>query len=186
MEELITLVNENDEITGYEEKLLCHEKGLLHRAFSVFIYNENNKTFLIQKRATGKYHSGGVWSNSCCSHQRKGETMEDALSRCVKDELSLCSKFSQKETTPEKDFIRCLGKFKYFAQFKNNAEHEIDNVFLYAIPQEKIALIKKVEGEVEELRWLTTEEINAELSAKPQSYSAWFSKAFSFVREFLS
>ena len=129
MQELITLVNENDEIIGFEEKLLCHKKSLLHRAFSVFIYNEKTKTFLIQKRAKEKYHSGGVWSNSCCSHQRKDEAMEAALSRCVKDELSLCTCFSQEKNTPEKDFIRCVGKFRYFAQFEKNAEHEIDNVF---------------------------------------------------------
>lgn len=186
MKELITLVNENDEIIGFEEKLFCHKKGLLHRAFSIFIYDEKRGTLLIQKRASGKYHSGGVWSNSCCSHQRKGESMDEALSRCVRDELTLCTCFSQKEKTPEKDFIRCLGKFRYFAQFKDNSEHEIDNVFLYAIPQEKIALIEKNESEVEDLRWMTAEEIKTELSKNPESYSAWFSEAFSFVCEFLS
>ncbi len=186
MQEFITLVNGNDEVVGFEEKLYCHEKGLLHRAFSVFIYNEKNKTFLIQKRAKEKYHSGSLWSNSCCSHQRKGETMEEALSRCVKEELSLSADFSKEKKTPEKDLIRCLGKFRYFAQFKDNAEHEIDNVFLYIIPQEKIALIKAVASEVEDIRWLTSEEIKAELSANPESYSAWFSQAFSFVCDFLS
>ncbi len=186
MKELITLVNENDETTGFEEKLICHKKGLLHRAFSVFIYNEQEKTFLIQKRAKEKYHSGGLWSNSCCSHQRKDESMEEALSRCVKDELSLSTNFSQEEKTPDKDLIRCLGKFRYFAQFEDNAEHEIDNVFLYVIPMEKIALIEKVESEVEDIRWLTLEEIKAELSANPESYSAWFSQAFSFVCEFFA
>ena len=186
MKELITLVNENDEVIGYEEKLYCHEKSILHRAFSIFIYNEKDNTLLIQHRAKDKYHSGGVWSNSCCSHQRKGETMEDALSRCIKEELTLHTKLTQNEKTPDKDFIRCLGKFKYYADFSNNAEHEIDNVFLYVIPQEKLPLIKAVETEIEEIKWLTAKQIDEWLSKSPEDFSAWFQKAYSFVKTHLA
>lgn len=183
MKEYITVVNENDEVTGFEEKLYCHEKGILHRAFSVFIYNEQDKTFLIQHRAKGKYHSGGVWSNSCCSHQRKDETMADALSRCVKEELSLKVSFNLNEKTPDEDYIRCLGKFKYYAPFETNAEHEIDNVFLYVIPKEKLSFIKAVESEVEEIKWLTIEEIDQWFLSSPKTFSAWFPKAYSIVKE---
>ena len=82
----VLLVNDKDRITGEGEKLDVHRKGLLHRAFSVFLADEEDR-LLIQKRAEDKYHSGGVWSNSCCSHQYSGETLFEAASRCIRDGL---------------------------------------------------------------------------------------------------
>ena len=88
MEDLIIWVDENDNEIGYGEKLETHIKGQLHRAFSVFIFDWSDSTMLIQRRAIGKYHSGGLWSNSCCSHPYDGENFEDSIKRCIKNELN--------------------------------------------------------------------------------------------------
>src|SRR5258708_894916 len=86
MEERVILVNDQDEEIGTEEKMCAHEKGLLHRAFSIFIYNSKGE-MLLQRRAKIKYHSGGLWTNACCSHPRKGETIEKAAHRRLKEEF---------------------------------------------------------------------------------------------------
>lgn len=181
--EYIVLVDENDTEAGFEEKLFTHRKALLHRAFSVFIYNESKGEILLQRRAKSKYHSGGLWTNSCCSHQRKGEKMSDALARCIKDEL--CAEFDiEKKMSDGK--IKHLGKFKYFADFGNLAEYEIDNVFLFYVSDEEIHLLSPIPNEIDEIKWLTLKEINIALSERGEEFTAWFPKAYSFVKEHLS
>jgi isopentenyl-diphosphate delta-isomerase len=83
VKEEVILVNERDEALGLMEKMEAHEKGVLHRAFSVFVFNDKNQ-LLLQQRALGKYHSGGLWTNTCCSHPRSGETVEQAAQRRLK------------------------------------------------------------------------------------------------------
>src|SRR5258705_9255778 len=117
MKEEVILVNENDEQVGVMEKMEAHQKGLLHRAFSVFIFNEKGQ-MLLQQRAATKYHSGGKWSNACCSHPRPGEELEAAAKRRLREELGI-------GTTLKKIF-----EFSYKVEFENGlTENELDHVF---------------------------------------------------------
>ena len=88
VKENVILVDIHDNEIGFMEKIEAHEKGLLHRAFSVFIFNSNGE-FLLQRRNSAKYHSGGLWSNTCCSHPRKGEDVKDAAIRRLKEEMGM-------------------------------------------------------------------------------------------------
>lgn len=181
--EYIVLVDENDMEAGYEEKIAAHEKALLHRAFSVFIYDEDSGKLLLQRRAKSKYHSGGLWTNSCCSHQRKGESMCDALARCIKDELSAELDIEKKMSDGK---IRHLGKFTYFAPFGTLSEREIDNVFLLSLTGDEIAALRPVPIEIEDTKWQSTAEIDLWYDKETEKFTAWFYKAYLFVREFLS
>src|SRR5262245_255370 len=106
MMQTVILVNEKDEATGIAEKMEAHQKGLLHRAFSIFVFNSKGE-MLLQQRAAGKYHSGGLWTNACCSHPRPGEKTEEAAERRLKEELGF-----QTPLTEIFDFI-------YQAEFVN-------------------------------------------------------------------
>ncbi len=171
MPEYIILVDKNDNQIGYGEKLDVHEKALLHRAFSIFIYSPEKDAFLMQRRARSKYHSGGLLSNSCCSHPRKGETLHEALSRCVRDELTAELPLTEKDVT-------FCGKFTYLAPFGNLSEHEIDSVFLLQVRGEVMDSLKPNPAEIEELFWWSAEEIEERYAASPESFSAWFKRAF--------
>ena len=118
MLEEVVLVNEKDEAIGTMEKMAAHEKALLHRAFSVFVFNKNGD-LLMQQRAHSKYHSGGLWTNTCCSHPRPGEHVADAANRRLQEEMG---------------FTTSLNKafdFTYKAAFDNGlTEHEFDHVFI--------------------------------------------------------
>ena len=118
MKDQVILVNTEDNPIGYMEKIEAHQKGLLHRAISVFIFNER-KEMLIQRRALSKYHTPGIWSNTACSHPRKNETTMEAADRRLFEEMGL-------KTTLNYGF-----KFLYKAEFNNGLiEHELDHVFL--------------------------------------------------------
>ncbi|HSU49504.1 MAG TPA: isopentenyl-diphosphate Delta-isomerase, partial [Segetibacter sp.] len=117
MEEVI-LVNELDEQIGKMEKMEAHSKGLLHRAFSVFIFNDQGE-MLLQQRAVSKYHSGGLWTNACCSHPRPEEATEDAALRRLQEELGFTVSLAK------------IFDFRYNASFTNGlTEHEFDHVFV--------------------------------------------------------
>src|SRR4051812_27807392 len=117
-QEFVILVNERDEALDQMEKIEAHKKGLLHRAFSVFIFN-SKREMLLQRRAAGKYHSGGLWSNACCSHPYPGEATDAAAVRRLKEELGF-------STAVHKAF-----DFTYRAAFDNGlTEHEFDHVFV--------------------------------------------------------
>ena len=138
MNEWIILVDEQDKEIGFGEKLDVHVKEQLHRAFSVFIFDPKSQKMLIQKRAEGKYHSGGKWSNACCSHPRKGEIMEEALARRLQEELGFwmperLNVFTYPEFPDEMNInnIVEVGHFTYYAKFDGLSEHEIDHVFVY-------------------------------------------------------
>src|SRR6185503_16709121 len=118
MMQTVILVNEKDEVTGTAEKMEAHEKGLLHRAFSIFVFNSRGEV-LMQQRAPGKYHSAGLWTNACCSHPRPGEKTEEAARRRLREELGF-----ETALTEIFDFI-------YRAEFVNGlAEHEYDHVYV--------------------------------------------------------
>lgn len=192
MEELIILVDEQDREIGYGEKLDVHVKKQLHRAFSIFIFDWTERKMLIQKRAEGKYHSGGKWSNGCCSHPRKGEVMEVALARRLQEELGYDTPEEfQILTFPEMDVeasgerIHEVGKFRYFAQFDGLAEHEIDHVYVYHPTKNQIENMKCNPEEISESQWISLEDIILWMSQKPDDFSAWFKPAFDIAYDLL-
>lgn len=170
----VLLVNDKDKITGEGEKLDVHRKGLLHRAFSVFLADEEDR-LLIQKRAEGKYHSGGVWSNSCCSHQYSGEKLFEAAARCIWDELGISIVLTD-ENAHE------AGVFRYYADLGEMKEHEIDHVIVCRISSDVSFDLNP--DEVSEVRWMKREEIDREL-AGGAAYSSWFERAYAEAVKFL-
>ena len=167
--EQVVLVNEDDQEIGTMEKMLAHEKAELHRAISIFIFNEKHE-MLLQQRAEKKYHSGGLWTNACCSHPRPGEDVEAAAVRRLKEELGF-------ETPLTKAF-----NFIYKASFDNGlTEHEFDHVF-----------VGKYEGnvhpdvdEVQDYCYKSLDEIERSLQRDPEKYTAWFSLAFPRVHDWI-
>ncbi|MBL7932375.1 MAG: isopentenyl-diphosphate Delta-isomerase [Bacteroidia bacterium] len=161
MEEVI-LVNEADEAIGKMEKLEAHEKGLLHRAFSVFVFN-SKKEMLMQQRAAHKYHSAGLWSNTCCSHPRPGENTLTAAKRRLNEEMGLVLEL-------ENQF-----SFIYKTTFGNGlTEHEYDHVYFgYTDEDPKIN-----PEEVSDYKWQSVDELRELLKKKPEIFSFWFKIAF--------
>ena len=158
MPEQVILVDENDAERGVMEKMEAHERGELHRAFSVFIFNSAGE-MLLQRRAEEKYHSGGLLTNACCSHPRPGEPVEAAAVRRLREEMGLNADLRKK------------GTFIYKVGFENGlTEHELDHVFegvTDGIPE-------PASGEVSEYRWMTVEAIKKMISAQPEQFTAWF------------
>jgi len=164
--EQVVLVNEQDKELGFMEKMEAHEKALLHRAFSVFIFNAKGE-MLLQQRALGKYHSGGLWTNSCCSHPKPGELVDAAAVRRLKEEMGF-------ETGLNKVF-----DFIYKAPFLNGlTEHEFDHVFVgeYEGP------VLPDRNEVESYAYRSMEYITERLQEDPASFTAWFQIAFPKVK----
>lgn len=186
MNDYIILVNEQDETIGYSEKMDAHKNGKLHRAFSIFIFDWNTKKMLIQKRAFEKYHSGGLWTNACCSHPLKDETMVGCLNTRLAEELGLCTDFNIKVPSDcglllhGEDVIYSCGKFSYFASFGEVVENEIDHVFLYSPVKSKIDLtdISFNKQEIEEIKWISIEELKSWMESNPKDFTAWFKSAF--------
>lgn len=157
-EEYVILVDENDNEIGVMEKMKAHREGLLHRAFSVFIYNDK-KELLLQQRAITKYHSGGLWTNTCCSHPRPSETIKDAAHRRLFEEMGLSC-----ELTIKTNFI-------YKSPFENGlTEHELDYVLIGNTNQNPH--INK--EEVENFKWMSLSDIKKELQSNPGNYTTWF------------
>ena len=162
MIEKVILVDKNDNEVGTMEKQEAHVKGLLHRAFSVFIFNDKNE-LLLQRRAVKKYHSGGLWTNTCCSHPRQNEKTEDAAERRLLEEMGMRS-------TLKKQF-----DFVYKAKLDNNLyEHEFDHVF-FGFTND-LPIINP--EEVEEYTYKTLEDIGNEMKAIPDKYTEWFKICF--------
>ena len=160
--ELVVLVDHEDRQLGTMEKIEAHSKALLHRAFSIFIINENRE-LLLQRRALNKYHSPGLWSNTCCSHQRDGESTLDAGSRRLMEEMGMKVPLNE------------LFTFIYKASFDNGlTEHELDHVLIGF--SEKNPKINP--EEVASFKWLSLEDINKDLLENPKIYTVWFSIIF--------
>ncbi len=166
MEEVI-LVNEQDEQVGIMEKMEAHQKAVLHRAFSVFIFS-NDGEMLLQQRALNKYHSAGLWTNACCSHPKPGEGTQVAAERRLKEELGF-------ETALQKIF-----QFTYKASFSNGlTEYEFDHVYAGKYDGDIIPDTL----EVSNYTYKTMEEIGENLEMYPQKYTAWFHIAFPKILE---
>lgn len=162
MKEKITLVDKDDIPLGPIEKLEAHEKGLLHRAFSVFIFNSKDE-LLLQKRASGKYHSAGLWTNTCCSHPNYGEEITDAIRRRLKEEMGM-------RVTVDFKF-----KFMYKASLENNlTEHEIDHVY-FGFSNDAPVINPE---EVSDWKYLSMEEIKNKIESHPENYTSWLKICF--------
>jgi isopentenyl-diphosphate delta-isomerase len=156
--EQVILVSEKDQPIGTMEKMEAHRKGVLHRAFSVFIFDRHGK-MLLQQRALHKYHSGGLWSNACCSHPRPGEDTLSAAKKRLKEEMGF-------ETE-----LRSLFSFAYKAEFENGLiEHEYDHVL--AGHYDGKVLPNK--NEVMNYRFESMDQIKSELEQNPEQFTAWF------------
>ena len=161
-EEHVILVNEQDEAIGSMPKMEAHEKAVLHRAFSVFILNDKNEVML-QQRAAHKYHSPLLWTNTCCSHQRLGESNIQAGTRRLQEEMGF--------TAPLKE----LFHFIYKAPFDNGlTEHELDHVMIGYYPGEPTINPE----EVEHWKWLSIDAIHDSIAQSPEEYTVWFKIIF--------
>lgn len=168
-EEQVILVNENDEQIGLMPKMEAHEKALLHRAFSVFVFNDKNE-LMIQQRAMGKYHSPGLWTNTCCSHQREGETNIEAGKRRLQEEMGF--------TTNLKDTI----SFIYKAPFDNGlTEHEFDHILVGYYNGEP----DLNPDEVHAYKWVDLETLKGDMIKNPQIYTEWFKIIFDKYYKFI-
>ena len=157
MEELLICVNPLDEEVGTAGKEECHRKGLLHRAFSVFLYD--GERVLLQRRALNKYHSGGLWANACCSHPRAGEALDEAVQRRLLEELGV--------SCP----CREVGSFVYRHTFSPELfEYEYDHVFVGAYSGQ----VMPDPQEIMDTRWYTKAEIVALLTQDPDRFAPWF------------
>lgn len=170
MEDLLILVDENDKEIGVLEKTPVHEKGLLHRAFSIFIFNSANE-LLLQQRASGKYHSSGLWTNTCCSHPRQGEEVNDAVYRRLQEEMGM------------KCDLEFQFSFIYKHKFSNGlTEHELDHVYFGRTDQEPVPNREEVQG----YKYVQIEELQRELASSPERYSPWLQVCFPQVLQQLS
>ncbi len=157
MEEHVILVDGDDVPRGQMEKMKAHEEGALHRAFSVFIFNFKRE-LLLQQRAKSKYHSGGLWTNTCCSHPKIGESNVHAAKRRLKEEMGM-----------ECD-ISYLFKFTYKAEFENGlTEHEVDHVFFGMT--DELPVINK--AEVEDFKYMDLVSLQEDINLNPEAYSPW-------------
>ncbi len=167
MEEII-LVDTNDIPIGSCEKLAAHKRPTLHRAFSIFLYSDGK--MLLQKRNHQKYHSGGLWTNACCSHQRTYETLGDAAARRLQEEMGV--------SVP----IRELCSFIYFARFSDTLfEYEYDHVFLGEFRGNPIF----DPAEAEAVRWVRFSDLRKELVMHPEQFTVWFLSAAPKVLDYL-
>ncbi|MGA9768405.1 MAG: isopentenyl-diphosphate Delta-isomerase [Blastocatellia bacterium] len=156
MEHLI-LVNENDEEIGVGEKLQTHREGKLHRAFSIFVFDSAGR-LLMQKRSTSKYHSGGLWSNTCCGHPRPGEKVETAAHRRLKEEMNFdCP-------------LQFCSSFIYRAELDHNLiEWELDHVFAGVYDDDP----DPDKAEAEDWQWVDIDELKVGIDAQPDRFTYW-------------
>lgn len=165
----VVLVNESDAPVGTMEKMEAHRRGLLHRAFSIFIFNETGD-MLLQQRAMEKYHSAGLWTNACCSHPLPGEETSKAASRRLFEELGF-------RTRLEKIF-----DFQYKTDFDNGlTEYEFDHVF---VGKYSGAIIPNRQ-EVNSVKYCSIEELSTMLETNPEAFTTWFHIAFPLVKQWM-
>jgi isopentenyl-diphosphate Delta-isomerase len=167
--EYVVLVDEQDNEIGTAEKIAAHQQNLLHRAFSVFIFRGNSQQeLLLQQRALSKYHSPGLWTNSCCSHPRPGEGVIAAAERRLQEELGFTTSLTD------------IGTFQYNAHFPNGlSEHELDHVLIGEVSGDLI--IQPNLDEVHALRWVTVSDLKVELTSNPERFTPWLEKALSLI-----
>lgn len=170
MPEYLILVDEKDKLCGKLEKLLVHQLGLLHRAFSVFIFNSKG-VLLLQQRAEEKYHSGGLWTNTCCSHPRFGEEITLAIERRLMEEMGMSCK------------TNFAFKFTYKTKFENGlTEHELDHVY-FGVTND---LPVPVKSEVKNWKYINIENLEKDIIMHPKNYTAWLKICFPQVKNYFN
>ena len=158
MTDQVVLVNENDVEIGLMPKLEAHQKGVLHRAFSVFIYNSKGE-MLLQQRAFGKYHSEGLWSNTCCSHPLPEESAHHGAVRRLSEEMGITAD------------LQFLFTFQYCATLENGlTEHELDHVF-YGFSDDMPHINT---AEANDYKYMKPADIQSDMQQNPDSYTEWF------------
>lgn len=169
MEERVILVDELDNEIGFAGKLEAHEKGMLHRAFSVFVFNHTNE-LLLQQRALNKYHSPGLWTNTCCSHPRENEPVLTAAERRLSEEMGMSCE------------LKPAFSFLYRAEVDQGLiEHEFDHVFIGRSEVEPIINHEEVAA----YKYQRVEEIDLELKRYPEKFTTWFRICWPTVLETL-
>lgn len=169
MQESVILVNERDEPQGNMEKMRAHREGHLHRAFSIFIFNREGN-LLLQQRAAHKYHSAGLWSNTCCSHPRPGESIADAAARRLQEEMGLQTE------------LVYLFRFQYHALLENGlTEHELDHVLIGFSDEAPVINA----DEVQDWKYVDLVELETDLFLNPLNYTVWFRKCFHRVMKMM-
>lgn len=167
--ELVVLVNEADQQIGLMEKLEAHQKGLLHRAFSVFLFNKKGE-MLLQKRANTKYHSPNLWTNAVCSHPRNGESYKNGALRRLNEELGISTEIEEK------------FHFIYKADVGQNLwEHELDYVFVGIYE----GIFNLNPNEVSETRYVSLVDLQKEMLSNPDNFTEWFKIILNKYLEFL-
>jgi len=170
MDEMVILVDPQDRAIGIEEKIKAHRDGKLHRAFSVFVFNEKGE-ILLQQRAFNKYHSGGLWTNACCSHPRPGEAIEQAAARRLQEEMGFACQ------------LRRAFQFIYKAELDGGLiEHELDHVFIGTYN----GAVKPDTNEVADFRWRHVHTIKNDLKHSLEKYTVWFKLAFGRALNFIT
>ena len=166
----VILVNELDEVIGVMEKMQAHTDGLLHRAFSVFIFNTKGE-MLLHQRALKKYHSGGLWTNACCSHPMPGEDIATAAHRRLLEEMGFDT------------IIKEVFTFTYIASFSNGLiENEYDHVFTGIYNGD----MYPEENEVKDYCFMCMDDIRDSLLSHPQKFTEWFKIAFPKLEKYLA
>lgn len=167
--EKVVLVDRNDTPLGEMEKMEAHRKALLHRAFSIFVFNDKNE-LMLQQRAESKYHSPGLWTNTCCSHPRPGESLQDAGHRRLVEEMGFDCRLEK------------IFDFIYEAELdKGLTEHEFDHVLFGRYNQNPVIN----PDEVATFKWMTMDDIARDMEVSPEKYTVWFRIAFDRVFEHL-
>jgi isopentenyl-diphosphate delta-isomerase len=168
--EEVILVDTQDRQIGIMEKMDAHQSGgKLHRAFSAFVFNKNHE-LLLQRRAFSKYHSGGLWSNTCCSHPRPGEDIIEAGKRRMEEELGITC------------FLEEAFTFIYQAPLDNETtEYEFDHVLIGSFDGE----LHLNHEEVDSVKWLTLSEIGVLMNERPEDFTVWFKIAFERVENYM-
>ena len=158
IDDFVILVNKNDKKIGLMPKMEAHKKGVLHRAFSVFIFNNKNE-LMIQKRNINKYHSPGLWTNTCCSHQKDGESNINAGKRRLLEEMGFCVELNE------------IGSFIYNVGVDNGLiEHELD----YILVGKYNGNVKINSDEVDNWKWMSLDNIKDDIRTRSKNYTEWF------------
>lgn len=167
MIEKVILVDEQDNEIGSMEKIEAHEKALLHRAFSIFIFNDEGQ-MMLQQRALTKYHSPGLWTNTCCSHPRPGELLYDATRRRIVEEMGFLCDMEE------------MFSFIYKAPFDHGlTEHELDHVFFGRYNGEP----EVNHDEVAAWKWMELNALLVDMEKDPEGYTVWFRIAMGAIQE---
>lgn len=168
MVEQIILVDASDRPVGVAEKMLVHEQGLLHRAFSIFVLNSQGQ-LLLQKRAAAKYHSGGLWTNTCCSHPRPNEAIATAANRRLQEEMGFTCPLTE------------IFSFTYYAALDRGLiEHEYDHVLLGKF--DGMPILNSVEAEA--WKWIELDKLKSDLANSPELYTSWLKVCFDKFLEY--